>query len=851
MKKTKQILAWFMSAIIMLPVIASIGIISFAEEVDILAYLTYEIRNGEAAITDCDESISGDVVIPDTIEGCPVTSIGFFAFEECDNVTSITIPECITFIDSNAFYGCSRISEVYYGGNDAAWGWFSDDSGLPESCTVYFEKDSELIDYFRYSITNNEVTITDCSTTISGDVAIPDIIEGYPVTKINQQAFYNCKRLTGLIIPDSVTIIDDAAFWYCESLTNITIPKNTISIGECAFSYCSSLEQISVDKDNEYFSGDEYGVLFNKDKTELIQYPIGNNRATYSIPDSVTLIGFCSFEGCENLKNIIIGSNVKKIDSEAFENCSSLENVIIPESVTIINDFAFDGCDSIVNMTLEGFTTYIGSYAFGYEYVCEENNGVGSCFYRPIDGFVIYGIPNSASERYAKEYGFTFVSIAEDNYDEPSEKKELVVSDTCGNNLTWSLYSDGELIIEGTGNEYKFYRPTLASSWWFFREDIVSAKIKEGVTSIYTLSFRECTNLKSVFIPVSVDYISGDAFWDCSNLEIIYYAGTQEEWNSISGSEYLNIPIEFNCIDTDESVAEKNNVLDYLTYEIVDGKVKITGCDTLISGDVVIPDTIEDYPVTVIGNRAFYNCISLADIMLPGTVETIENNAFVGCTSLKKVIAPGVESIGEEAFSGCVSLDTFITFADTPTVADTAFDISENLTIFAKGSAAISAPVTLNIITFAHSDGTLSFSGEYKSDLYYLFDLVAVMCTYYDDVQYLFFDSFEAVSADDGHIYYYTDNWQRIEFDGTKITNVKFSVEAFDGEEFRKYSFNELCEAVGNNELENFNLVIEEADGLDKGGIELSLVDQISQGFTRLLKAIVNLLNKLFAFFRR
>ena len=126
-----------------------------------------------------------------------------------------------------------------------------------------------------------------------------------------------------------------------------------------------------------------------------------------------------------------------------------------------------------------------------------------------------------------------------------------------------------------------------------------------------------------------------------------------------------------------------------------------------------------------------------------------------------------------------------------------------------------------------------------------------MMCTYYDDVQYLFFDSFEAISADEGHIYYYTEDWQRIKFDGTKITNVKFSVEAFDGEEFRKYSFNELCEAVGNGESENFNLVVEEADGLDRGNVEISLVDQINMAFQRILKALTNLINKLFSFFKK
>ena len=147
-------------------------------------------------------------------------------------------------------------------------------------------------------------------------------------------------------IKSGVTSIGDYAFQYCGSLTSITIPDSVTSIGNSAFSDCDSLTSITVDGNNQnYYSQD--GVLFNKDKTVLIQYPIGNTRTSYTIPNSVTSIGNGAFYDCHSLTSITIPNSVTSIGGSAFEGCSILTSIIIPNSVTSIGYRAFSYCNSL------------------------------------------------------------------------------------------------------------------------------------------------------------------------------------------------------------------------------------------------------------------------------------------------------------------------------------------------------------------------------------------------------------------------------------------------------------------------------------------------------------------------
>lgn len=216
---------------------------------------------------------------------------------------------------------------------------------------------------------------------------IKEIVIDDSVTSIGNWAFYSCESLTSVIIGNSVQTIGELSFFVCNSLTSVIIPNSVKTIGYGAFYGCSNLTSITVDSDNQYYSNDEYDILFNKNKTTLIQYPVGSTRTSYTIPDSVTTIGELSFascnnltsvtipdsvtiignrafDSCDNLTNITIGNNVTTVGMEAFYYCRSLKSVTIPNSVTTIDGGAFEGCNSLTSVIIGDSVTTIGSYAF-------------------------------------------------------------------------------------------------------------------------------------------------------------------------------------------------------------------------------------------------------------------------------------------------------------------------------------------------------------------------------------------------------------------------------------------------------------------------------------------------------
>ena len=194
-----------------------------------------------------------------------------------------------------------------------------------------------------YSVTSiGEWAFYGCSGLTS--VTIPN-----SVTSIGKAAFAYCSGLTSVTIPNSVTSIGEVAFDGCSGLTSVTIPNSVTSIGEGAFAVCTGLTSINVASDNSNYCSVD-GVLFNKDKTTLIEYP-GGKQGAYTIPNSVTSIGETAFYGCTGLTSVTIGNSVTSIGNQAFNKCSGLTSVTIPNSVTSIGEAAFYGCSGLTSVT--------------------------------------------------------------------------------------------------------------------------------------------------------------------------------------------------------------------------------------------------------------------------------------------------------------------------------------------------------------------------------------------------------------------------------------------------------------------------------------------------------------------
>jgi len=163
-------------------------------------------------------------------------------------------------------------------------------------------------------------------------------------------------------IPEGTTSIENSAFALYSNLRSVTIPASVTSIGRGAFTGCINLTSINVDADNAAYESVD-GVLFTKGRTVLIQYLVGKQNSSYTIPASVTSIGRGAFGFCTNLASITIPASVTSIGESAFGFCTNLTSITIPASVTSIGDFAFSNCRSLRTVTLSRRTT-IGTDAF-------------------------------------------------------------------------------------------------------------------------------------------------------------------------------------------------------------------------------------------------------------------------------------------------------------------------------------------------------------------------------------------------------------------------------------------------------------------------------------------------------
>ncbi|MBQ9950341.1 MAG: leucine-rich repeat protein, partial [Clostridia bacterium] len=311
--------------------------------------LEYEITGDEVTITGYEIPPEGELVIPETIEGFPVTAIGDRAFEYCTTIISVSMPSVET-VGAYAF------------AQEEGWG---KESSVTKLKSVNMPKVQSIGEYaFEDCVSLTTVEMPQATSVGVGTFYSCDSVtsvEMPSVRTIGDSAFESCKSLTSVGMENAQTI-GERAFVNCQVLECVEMP-NVQTIGDMAFIGCRSLTSFIISSENEKYSA-EGGILYNKDKSVLVTYPSAANDVTIS--DSVQTIGDWALAHCTSLMSIEM-PNVQTIGDCAIAICTSLESVEMPNVQTIGKE-AFSSCVSLTSVEIPNVQT-IDDYAFFY---CES-----------------------------------------------------------------------------------------------------------------------------------------------------------------------------------------------------------------------------------------------------------------------------------------------------------------------------------------------------------------------------------------------------------------------------------------------------------------------------------------------
>ena len=555
--------------------------------------------------------------------------------------TEITIPDSVTSIGDMAFTGCQSLASIIVDKNNTE---YTSVNG------ILYDKDKNKI-----------IRVPQAKTEI-------EILNG--VNTIGHHAFEGCANLTSISIPDTVKLIGKFAFEQCNGLKSITIPDNVTFIGNWAFTNCANLKSVILPNSITAISGFTFSFC--------------ENLESITIPDNVTSIGGRAFSWCKRLKSVAFGDNskLKSIDDYAFSECKSLASIIIPDSVTSIGKYTFSYCTSLKSVIIPDGVTSIGFKAFeDYTEIIRKGK---------IPQEKSPAIPWFASYYPTLHY-----------YDTSAfEIVDTVLKKYTGNGgavkIPKGVTSIGDYAFSGCTSLTSIIIPASVISIGRHAFDdcksLTSINIPPKITSIGDWAFRVCTSLPEIKIPDSVKLIGKYAFYSCESLKSVNISSNSKlekiddgafsyctslksitipdrvhiSWRALAeGTEVIRIESK----PQEKSSTEPEFAPDYPTLGNYDKSVfKITGTVlkkyTGNGGAVRIPKG-----VTSIGERAFYGCTNLTSIIIHDSVTSIGKGALRGCSNLASVNFGNtgkLETIGDYAFSDCTSL-TSITIPDSVT----------------------------------------------------------------------------------------------------------------------------------------------------------------------------------------
>ena len=636
------------SILLLVALLYSLSSMAYDFSVDGISYDIISDDDKTVAVTRGD--YKGDIVIPDSvsyrelitgnIKIYRVISISYNAFRNCEELTSVVIPESVIDADGVLFEGCTSLKSV----------------SLPQN-----------------------------------------------MTRIFANAFENCKSLTSIIIPENVTEIGWEAFWGCNSLADITIPEGVTSIGSNAFAgtpFYASLPDglIYLGKVLYTYKG-EKGNLKNVSINEgivtigIMAFSGCYNLSSITIPESVTVIGNEAFYQCAKLESVIIPKDVTVIEGGTFAGCSSLKSITLPDSITEIGRNAFSDCVGLTNITIPEKVMYIRDRAFsgctGLESIqvaannpfydsrndcnaiitsvdCVEKISAGNGYIElPIynKDHLILGcnntvIPNGVvcidKEAFKDCLGLYSINIPKTVIDIKTSSFTGCFNLNCINvdhdNLVYDSRDNCNAIIETQHNNL-----------------ILGCKntiIPNSVISIGENAFLGVQGMYSLVIPEGVSSIKQGAFYGCNELKSIHMASTVVDIFDNKGYAQNGINPFEGCTNVDtlywntdvSSFCVTKYSAESLKYVLFGNNIKTIG-DGALAGCINLSSIIIPEKVTLIGSGAFRDCAGLECVFMSPSVKYIYNSAFKNCSNLLSIVLPdSVLYIGEEAFYGCSKL---------------------------------------------------------------------------------------------------------------------------------------------------------------------------------------------------
>jgi len=653
---------------------------------------------GVSAFEDCDNLDCLSIC-----SGVGVTTIKANAFKGCTSLEDLTIPSSVETIEDDAFKSCDSLANAVvpteFNTDPKKTKIFGTTSATIYGQNLFVEAVGGIA--WTYTESGGEAMVFGGSSYVpaipkntAGDIIIPSVLGGYPVTKIGRWAFGDCDGITGVTIPSSVTEIDYNAFNGCDGLESIVIPSSVTAIGNYAFYNCANLKTAIVPttcslgtgvfdychpsiktlyNDVNVFVTLVDGILWTYTVDGAGNATLGDGYGAPAVPTTtagaltipasldghpVTAIGESAFSQHSDLTSVTIPSGVTEIGEYAFRGCDGLKNIVVPQSVTICGDYAFAYCSHLNDAVMPEDLAPNESTIFSSSPTSVNYKNVNVAI---VDGRAwIYTVDGSGNATVGG--GVYMLAIFPD-----MAFGDIAIPSALGGCLVTAI---GDCAFSGCDGLTSVTIPdgveVIEVSAFEGCSGLTSVTMPNSLTTIGEYAFEDCTGLTDVTIPEGVTAIEDSAFCNCTGLSTVTISSTVSDIH----------PYAFDGCGglTAFSVAPGNAVYSSSNGLLLskDGKTLIRG----VKGDVTIPDGVEiigesafygsgltsvaiPLSVTTINEWAFGNCNMLANVVIPASVTSIGAHAFIDSTMLTDVSIPAsVTSIGEDAFLGTPSLTT-------------------------------------------------------------------------------------------------------------------------------------------------------------------------------------------------